>query len=82
MRPGRRCPRCASRGRLQRRRLTACMVVIQLPPDWMTVIWMSALVVAAAGAVLVRRVHEAAVSIRAVSFRLGGLAQPYILPLT
>jgi hypothetical protein len=43
---------------------------------------MSALIVAAAGAVLVRRVHEAAVSIRAVSFRLGGLAQPDILPLT
>ena len=43
---------------------------------------MSALVVAAVGAVFIRRVHEAAVSIRAVSLRLGGLAQPDISPLT
>jgi hypothetical protein len=50
------------------------VVVIQLPPGWMMVIWMSALVVAAAGAVFMRRVHEAAVSIKAVPFRLGGLA--------
>jgi hypothetical protein len=43
---------------------------------------MSALDMAAAGEVLVRRVHEAAVSIKAVSFKLGGLAQPDISPLT
>jgi hypothetical protein len=43
---------------------------------------MSALVMAAAGAVFVRRVHEAVVLIRAVSLRLGGLAQPDISPLT
>ncbi len=42
---------------------------------------MSALDMVAAGAVLVRRVHEAAVSIRAISFKLGGLAQPDITPL-
>jgi hypothetical protein len=81
-RPGRRCPRRASGGRFQRRRLMACVVVIRLLPGWMMVIWMSTLVVAAAGAVLVRRVHEAALSIRAVSFRLGGLAQLDISPLT
>jgi hypothetical protein len=39
---------------------------------------MSLLVMAAAGAVFVRRVHEATVLIRAVSFKLGGLAQPGI----
>ena len=43
---------------------------------------MSALVVVVAGAVFVRRVHEAAVSIRAVLLRLGGLAQLDISPLT
>jgi hypothetical protein len=58
----------------------ACVVVIQSPPGWMTVIWMSALVVVVAGAVCVRRVHEATVLIRAVSLRLGGLAQLDILP--
>jgi hypothetical protein len=39
---------------------------------------MSALVVVVVGVVFVRRVHEAAVLIRAVSLRLGGLAQPDI----
>ncbi len=41
------------------------MVVIRLLPGWMTVIWMFALVVAAAVTVFIRRVHEAAVLIRA-----------------
>jgi hypothetical protein len=48
----------------------------------MTVIWISALVMVVAGDVVVRRLHEAAVSIRAILFRLGGLAQPDISPLT
>ncbi len=82
MRPGRQCPRRASVGRFQRRRLMACVAVIQLPPGWMTVIWMSVMVVAAVGAVFVRRVHEAAELLRAVSLRLGELAQPDIPPLT
>jgi hypothetical protein len=43
---------------------------------------MSALAVVVAGDIVIRRVHEAAVSIRAVSLRLGGLAQPDISPLT
>jgi hypothetical protein len=43
---------------------------------------MSALVVVIARAVFVKRVHEAAVLIRAVSLRLGGSAQPDISPLT
>jgi hypothetical protein len=57
------------------------VVVIQLLPGWMMVIWMSALVVAAVGAVFVRVVHEATVLTRAVSFRLGELAQLDISPL-
>jgi hypothetical protein len=48
----------------------------------MTVIYMAALDAVVAGAVFVRRVHEAAVSIRAVSLRLGGLAQPDTSPFT
>jgi hypothetical protein len=43
---------------------------------------MSALVVVVAGVVVVRRVHEAAVLIRVILLRLGGLAQPDISPLT
>jgi hypothetical protein len=43
---------------------------------------MSVLVAAAAGAFLVRRVHEATVLIRAVSSKFGGLAQPDISPVT
>jgi hypothetical protein len=43
---------------------------------------MSALVMVAAGDIVVRRVHEAAVLIRAILLRLGGLAQPEISPLT
>ncbi len=56
------------------------MVVVRLLPGWMTEIWISALVVDAAGAVFVR--HEADVLMRAVSLRLGGLAQLDISPLT
>jgi hypothetical protein len=81
-RPGRQCPSCASGGRFQRRKSTTCMVVIQLPPGWMMVIWISALVVVVTGDVVIRRVHEAAVLIRVISLRLGGLAQPDISPLT
>jgi hypothetical protein len=58
------------------------MVVIQLPPGWMTMIWMSALVLVVAEAVIVRRVHEATVLIRVILLRLGGLAKPDISPLT
>ncbi len=58
------------------------MVVIRLPPGWMTVIWMSALVMVVAGAVLVRRVRDAAVLIKAILLRLKGLAQPAVSPLT
>jgi hypothetical protein len=35
-----------------------------------------------AGDIVVKRMHEAAVLIKAVYLRLGGLAQPYISPLT
>jgi hypothetical protein len=80
--PERWYPRHTSRGRFQRRRSMVCVVVILLPPGWIMVIWMSTLVMAAAGAVFVRRVHEAIMSIRAVSSKLGGLAQLHISPLT
>jgi hypothetical protein len=56
------------------------VVVIQMPPGWMPAIWISALVVIVAGEVFVRRVHEATVLIRAISLRLGGLAQLDTLP--
>ncbi len=62
-------------------RLTACVVVMQLPPGWMTVMlpWGSAVAVASARGV--KSVHDAAMLIRVVLFRLVGLAQPTESPL-
>ncbi len=81
-RPGRQCPSHASGGRLWKRRSTACVVVMQSPPGWMTVMLTWGLVVAVAGACGVRSVHNAAMSIRAILFRLVGLVQPTESPLT
>jgi hypothetical protein len=81
-RPSRRCPSRASGGRLWRRRSTACVVVMQSPPGWMTVMLLWGLAVDVAGACHVRSVHDAAMSNRAVSFRVVGLAQPTESPLT
>jgi hypothetical protein len=66
-RSGMQCPSCASGGRLQRRRLTACVVVMQSPPGWMTVMLSWGLAVAFARACGVRSMHDAAVSTRAIS---------------
>jgi hypothetical protein len=76
MRPGRQCPCCASGGRLWRKRLAACVVVMQCPPGWMMVMLPWGLAVAFAGACGVRSMHDTAMSIKAVSLRLVGLAQP------
>ncbi len=59
----------------------ACVVVMQLPPGWMMVMLMWGLAVAVACACSGRSMHNAAMLIRAVSFRLVGLAQPTESPL-
>ena len=82
MRPGRRCPSRAVTGRLRRSRLTTCVVVMQLPPGWTTVMGPWGIVLDEAGACSVSSVQEAAVSISAVLWRSGGFAQLKEVPLT
>ncbi len=53
----------------------ACVVVMQLPPGWMTVMLPWGLAVAFASVCGVRSMHDAAVSIRAIALKLVGLVQ-------
>jgi hypothetical protein len=65
-RPGSKCARCASGCNFLSSMLTACMVVMQPPPGWMTEICTSGLGVDAAGVFLVRSMTDAAVLMKAV----------------
>jgi hypothetical protein len=60
----------------------ACMAVMRSPPGWMMVMLPWGLAVAVAGAQGVRSMHDTDVLIRAILFRLVGLAQPTETPLT
>ncbi len=75
VRPGRLWAMWAFGGSLLSRRLTACVVLILSLPGWMTVMD-SCLVAGEIGVDGVTRELEAAVSIRAVEDKSGGLAQP------
>jgi hypothetical protein len=75
VRPGRLWAIQALGGNLHRRRSTAWVVRILLPPGWMTVMVLE-LVVADVFVEGVTRCLEAAVSINVVEDRSGGFAQP------